>query len=319
MSRSPISKSESAASSQLSATKVRPAEGRREMTAAEAWSKRLLSDDPGDVVRALRSRPGRELAAEELDRHFPRLLAHPDGDVAWLAVSTASDAALAGRDITSLLPGLRALFNDERVPSWRPGAPGHFSIGSCAIRAVGFQQVAAGQAGELERSLHSGDVRVRRQALSSLHSVKEPALLSALTPAVTGLLADPDPQLRSGAASVLTSWGQLTGDLAVAARLLDDPDDQVRHGVLSALDNLAEQKRPIDPVVPKLVEMLNQASPDAPQRQRILDVLLWFLLYDSDDGSCDRQVIVAGIDLATIPDLKRAAVHLVGDRPEGNQ
>jgi HEAT repeat protein len=126
----------------------------------------------------------------------------------------------------------------------------------------------------LREALRSDDPVVRREALRSIGKLKERAPLDAraVLPLLIGATADPDPGVRTVAATYLGIIHE-GGSEAVRALIdaLKDPEPDVRRAAASALGSFGPEAAP---AVPALRKAAGDADPDVAREAAVTLVKL---------------------------------------------
>jgi HEAT repeat protein len=235
------------------------------------------------------------------ERAHPAVKEEPADTTAWLDQlysSNPADAEKAARQVQALgadaLPAIHATFQDPSATPERVKA----ALKACGILGPAAASAVAEVAEQLpdptvtaeaaialsfmgrtafaplREALRSDDPVVRREALRSIGKLKKRAPLDAraVLPLLIGATADPDPGVRTVAATYLGIIHE-GGSEAVRALIdaLKDPEPDVRRAAASALGSFGPEAAP---AVPALRKAAGDADPDVAREAAVTLVKL---------------------------------------------
>jgi hypothetical protein len=275
-----------------------------------AW---LRSDDGETQITGLRSIVRRDFEIDAFCSKFPHLLRAARVGVRWLTADLLLKNA-HNKDIGPFVPELEALFDDLSNPSWLTSAKGDgFALGRIARRAVAQYCVHHHKPDRLRELIAEGG-GAAADAMHALRSTADANLIAALLPVLAEAQRAPEEGLRQSAATALAHWHWLNRSWGQLRELLLSDDEAVRLGVIGTLDDLAETKRNVAPLVPDLLSFFGARNAAFKRtRKAAARVLAWLVLNAQpskkhDLGLSDIELpqsfVLNGIDLMQIPEVK---------------
>jgi hypothetical protein len=256
----------------------------------EGRVERLRSGDASVASAALAGLSVPEVAHPLVLRAVIGLLASEDDGLRGFACHRLSEAALARIDIGPALPQLLTLFEDRSSPQpgYVVGREAMFAAACCYLRERRDAELAEmlAQPGEL-----------RSSGMSALQFASAEELAPHLGQLQT--LFEATPALQRRIAGVLAAAYVTQGAWSALDDLLSRPSGDVRLAVLAALDDAAEERRDIEPVIPSVIARCR--DDDAKVRSAAARVLKWLVLRHDP---LPRELVLHGVDILAVPAVK---------------
>jgi hypothetical protein len=242
-----------------------------------------------------------------------------EADLRYAAIQVLQKAALGSQDVAAALPLLNAVFEDFRFPS-------HLSTAKNTALSIGCRAAVAAACYHLRQrdvpALRNLVVRggwPGRTALSVLRSAKTAQEITPFLPLLREMLECRDGPLsstmpwstmRQAAAGAIAEAYWLSKDWQALEALIGHEDEQIRLGAIGSLDDLAEARRDIEPILPRLLAVFDQSDATFDRtRQAAARVLCWFLLKEK---KLPPTLHIAGVDIRKIPEVKKELAEVRG-------